>query len=175
MKKGFISEVRYTIVEECGIIATYPRGWKKELNRISWNGKKPEWDIRDWSADREFMSTGVTLTDEEMQALVSIMKARSKKPEMTEITRTLTKEDVWGKFDEKTGKRASDGMIVARPTEKCPIFGDILPFKSVTVVCDEDQYEDVEYWLTYVHGGGCIVREKEVDGKIAIRSEYQCW
>ena len=89
---------------------------------------------------------------------------------------TLGKEDVWGEFHEITYEKLSDGMIVARTDEICPIFGDKVPFKSVTVVCDKEQYDEVEYWLMYVHGGGCVQAERDLpDGRIAIRSDYQCW
>lgn len=87
----------------------------------------------------------------------------------------LSKEDVWGKYDPNT-RTETDGMIVARRGEKCPIFEDILPYKSVTVICEKDQYAQVAYWLEYVHGADCISKMKESEGgKLAIRSDYQCW
>ena len=30
-------EVTYEVVEHIGILAAYPTGWKKELNRVAWN------------------------------------------------------------------------------------------------------------------------------------------
>lgn len=86
----------------------------------------------------------------------------------------LTQEDVWGKFENHT--KVSDGMIVARSDDKCPYFGDVVPYKSVTVVCDMKDFNQVTYWLEYVHGGDCVTYTKELPkGKIAIRSDYQCW
>jgi len=88
----------------------------------------------------------------------------------------LTKEDVWGKYDEDTHECVSKGMIVARTDEICPIFGDKVPYKSVTVVCAEGQYDEVVEWLIYVHGGDCISQMKELGGgKVALRSDYKCW
>lgn len=88
-----------------------------------------------------------------------------------EVFGGLTKENVWGDYTKGT-----KGMIVARSKERCPIFKDILPYKSVTVVCDEAQCGPVEYWLSHVHGGNCVSKTKELpDGKIALRSDYQCW
>lgn len=92
----------------------------------------------------------------------------------------LTKEDVWGDL-----QKGIPGMIVARgavndnePTI-CPIFGDVIPYKSVTVVCGVDQYDDVTYWLTYVHGSGCLEQIKKIERgsrkMLAIRSNYMCW
>lgn len=78
----------------------------------------------------------------------------------------LTQEDVWGK----------DGMIVARTNERCPIFKDIVPYKSVTAICNLISENEVIYWLEYVHGGNSISKRKNLkDGKIALRSDYQCW
>ena len=88
----------------------------------------------------------------------------------------LHKDDVWGAYDIEKNKRISDGMIVARSEEKCPIFKNIVPCKSVTVVCNVDQEDEVEYWLSYVHGGDNISDRKELKGgKVALRSDYMCW
>ena len=88
----------------------------------------------------------------------------------------LTQEDVWGKYNELSSSKISNGMIVASYNDVCPIFGDKVPYKSVTVVCDENQMDDVVYWLEYVHGADCVAITKHIDGsKIAIRSDYQCW
>lgn len=118
---------------------------------------------------------------------------------MTEITITvseptqpeaeeLTMDDVWGIIDEDKWERINNGMLVARGApndyvntfdnipQTCPIWNDRLPYKSVTVVCQIEQIDEVEYWLEYVHGGGSISQYKELpNGKIAIRSNYMCW
>lgn len=106
----------------------------------------------------------------------------------------LTKEDVWGKFTEDW-KLVDRGMIVAQgfPSSMskedlegvkdklkleyiCPVWKDRLPYKSVTVICDEAQVNEVKYWLSYVHGGNNVIKEKSLaDGKYAIRSNYTCW
>ena len=84
---------------------------------------------------------------------------------------TLTKEDVWGDYEKGT-----KGMIVARSGDICPVFHDKVPYKSVTVICDESQRSEVEYWLGYVHGVNCVsIIRKMPDEKLAIRSNYQCW
>ena len=89
--------------------------------------------------------------------------------------KVLTQEDVWGKLDENYN-RISSGMIVARTDEVCPIFKDKVPYKSVTVVCNSSQVNEVIYWLEYVHGGDSVSKVRALpDGKAAIRSDYQCW
>ena len=53
------------------------KGWNKELNLISWNGRDPKYDIRDWAPDHEKMGKGVTLSAEEFEALKALL-AKSK-------------------------------------------------------------------------------------------------
>lgn len=90
----------------------------------------------------------------------------------------LTKEDVWGKWDDNTHKRLSEGMIVAQTDQICPIWRDKVPYKSVTVICSPEQETEVRYWLEYVHGGNSVSRWKEIkqgkEKKIALRSNYMC-
>lgn len=89
---------------------------------------------------------------------------------------SLTKEDVWGEFDHESLTKLSDGMIVARTDEQCPHFEDTVPYKSVTVVCEANQEQEVHYWLEYVHGGNSVSMRKELpNNQIALRSDYQCW
>ena len=38
-------------------------------NLISWNGREPKYDIRDWSPEHEKMGKGVTLSKDELEAL----------------------------------------------------------------------------------------------------------
>lgn len=81
----------------------------------------------------------------------------------------VSKEDVWGNEND-------DGLIIAKSNQKCPIFNDVIPYKSSTLVCDSSIKDEVIYWLDYVLGGGSVSKTKEFeDGKIAIRADYQCW
>lgn len=66
-------EIKYDIVEEIGVLSENAKGWRKELNLISWNGTKPKFDIRDWAPEHEKMGKGVTLSEEELAALKSII------------------------------------------------------------------------------------------------------
>ena len=67
------NEFRYEIVEQIGVISQNSSGWTKELNKISWNGGNPKYDIRDWSPEHQKMGKGVTLTDDEFEALKKLM------------------------------------------------------------------------------------------------------
>lgn len=60
---------RYEIVRQIATLSTSPGGWTKELNLVSWNGRTPKYDLRDWSPDHKKMGKGVTLTVEELTAL----------------------------------------------------------------------------------------------------------
>lgn len=66
-------EIDFTIVDEIGIISTSPKGWNKELNLISWNGREPKYDIRDWAPEHEKMGKGITLTEEEAKTLRDLL------------------------------------------------------------------------------------------------------
>ena len=68
-----MADFQYEIVEELGILSTGPKGWTKELNLISWNGREPKYDIRDWAPEHEKMGKGVTLSDEEIEVLKKLL------------------------------------------------------------------------------------------------------
>lgn len=63
------NEIRYEILNTIGVVGVSKSGWQKELNRISWNGKPPKYDLREWNPDHTRMGKGVTLTEEELRAL----------------------------------------------------------------------------------------------------------
>ena len=63
----------YEIVKHIGVISEGTGGWTKELNLISWNGKDPKYDIRDWSPDGSKMGKGISMTREELATLKGIL------------------------------------------------------------------------------------------------------
>lgn len=68
-----LANIEYEIIEEIGVLSENARGWRKELNKVSWNGRPPKYDIRDWSEDHEKMGKGITLTDEEAEVLKKLL------------------------------------------------------------------------------------------------------
>ena len=66
-------EIKYEIVEEIGVLSENAKGWRKELNKVSWNGAAPKYDIRDWAPNHEKMGKGCTLTEEEAKALKALL------------------------------------------------------------------------------------------------------
>lgn len=68
-------EFSYEIVKHFGVISEGSGGWQRELNLISWNGKEPKYDIRDWGPDHEKMGKGITLSKKDIDALVELLAA----------------------------------------------------------------------------------------------------
>lgn len=44
--------------------------WHKELNLVSWNGRMPKYDIRDWTEGHRQPGRGITLTEDELRELI---------------------------------------------------------------------------------------------------------
>jgi hypothetical protein len=68
-----MADIRYEIKSTLGVLSESPKGWKKELNLISWNGKKEKYDLREWAPDHEKMGKGVTFTAEELKILRDLL------------------------------------------------------------------------------------------------------
>lgn len=69
-----MADFQYEILEELGVLSTNPKGWRKELNIISWNGRPPKFDLRDWAPEHSKMGKGVTLSNEEFSELKALLK-----------------------------------------------------------------------------------------------------
>ena len=70
-----MADIKFEIKEKVGVIAESAKGWKKELNLISWNGKKAKYDLREWSPDHKKMGKGVTLSNNELKALKELLNS----------------------------------------------------------------------------------------------------
>ncbi|MBU9714210.1 YdbC family protein [Evansella tamaricis] len=68
-----MAEIKYEIKQNLGIVSEGAKGWTKELNLISWNGREAKYDLRDWAADHQKMGKGVTLSTEELRTLKEIL------------------------------------------------------------------------------------------------------
>lgn len=66
--------IKFEIVEHIGVLSENTKGWKKELNLISWNEREPKYDIRDWNVDHEKMGKGITLSKEEIVNMKRILE-----------------------------------------------------------------------------------------------------
>lgn len=68
-----MADIKFEIVEHIGVLSENNKGWKKELNLISWNEREPKYDIRDWDQDHVKMGKGVTLSKEELDRLKELL------------------------------------------------------------------------------------------------------
>ena len=69
------NDFKFEIVEKIGVLSTDGKGWTKEINLISYNGKPPLYDIRTYNPEGH-LGKGVTLTPEAFENLVKIIKER---------------------------------------------------------------------------------------------------
>ena len=68
-----MADIKFQIEKEMGKISESSKGWTKELNLISWNGKEAKYDLRDWAPEHEKMGKGVTLSLDELKALKELL------------------------------------------------------------------------------------------------------
>lgn len=67
MKEQF----EFEIVETIGVASNNGK-WSLELNRVSWNGRQPVFDLRKWNEDHTRMTKGISFTEEEAEELCEI-------------------------------------------------------------------------------------------------------
>ena len=70
---GKNQELKFEIINQIGVISTSSSGWSTELNRVSWNGNEPKYDIRSWSPDHTKMGKGITLSEDELISLAALL------------------------------------------------------------------------------------------------------
>ncbi len=70
-----MADIKFEIEKELGTIAESAKGWTKELNFISWNGKEAKYDIRDWDSQHKKMGKGITLSIEDIKKLKDILNS----------------------------------------------------------------------------------------------------
>lgn len=68
------AEISFEIVEHIGVLSTGTKGWTKELNLVSWNGREPKYDIREWSPEHDKMGKGLTFSKDELEELKGILE-----------------------------------------------------------------------------------------------------
>ena len=68
-----MAEIKYYIEKEIGVVSETTKGWTKELNLISWNGKTAKYDLRDWAPEHEKIGKGITLSKEELKSLRELL------------------------------------------------------------------------------------------------------
>ena len=68
-----MAEIKYEIIKKQGVLSESAKGWKKELNLISWNDNEPKYDLREWSKEHDKMGKGITLSNEELKKLKELL------------------------------------------------------------------------------------------------------
>jgi hypothetical protein len=68
-------QVKFVITEQIAFLSESPKGWTKEQNLMSWNGREPKYAIRDWAPNHEKLGKGVTLSKEELDKLIEAYKS----------------------------------------------------------------------------------------------------
>ena len=66
---GFTMEV----IEKYGVLSESAAGWTKELRFVSWNGREPRYDLREWAPGDRKSSRGVTMSLKEIRELQEIL------------------------------------------------------------------------------------------------------
>lgn len=69
-----MADIKFEITSDFGTLSENAKGWKKEVNLVSWNDREPKYDIREWSPAHDKMGKGITLTADEMKNLRDILK-----------------------------------------------------------------------------------------------------
>ena len=67
-------DIKFEIVEQIAVLSEGNSGWKRELNLVSWNGREPKYDLRDWDENHVRMGKGITFTKEEIEKLKEILE-----------------------------------------------------------------------------------------------------
>ncbi len=68
-----MAELKFEITEHLGVLSENAKGWTKELNKVSWNDRPAKYDLREWSPDHSRMGKGITLTDDDINALRALL------------------------------------------------------------------------------------------------------
>ena len=71
-----MNEIKFEIVEEIGVLSESSKGWKTELNLVSWNEREPKYDLRNWSENHEKIGKGIALSKEEVVKLKEILNEK---------------------------------------------------------------------------------------------------
>lgn len=66
--------MEFEIKEFGAILEESNNGWKVEVNKVSWFGKDPKWDIRPWNEDHTKCGKGMTLSELAIKSFYEYLK-----------------------------------------------------------------------------------------------------
>jgi hypothetical protein len=61
--------ITFEVKQQLGVLSHSTKGWTKQLNLVSWNGRDAKYDIRDWDDKLEKMGRGISLSKAELSKL----------------------------------------------------------------------------------------------------------
>lgn len=64
------AEIKCEIVQHLCVLEERNAGWNLEFNIVRWNEDEPKYDIRPWNEDHSKCGKGITLTEDNLKALV---------------------------------------------------------------------------------------------------------
>jgi hypothetical protein len=64
-----MSTVTFEVKERLAVLSHSTKGWSKQINIVSWNGREAKYDIRDWDEHLEKMGRGISLSSSELLKL----------------------------------------------------------------------------------------------------------
>lgn len=66
----------FQIHEEIAVISRKPGGWTLELNIVSFNGREPEYDLREWKDNHTHLRSGARFSESDLKPLVEVIRKR---------------------------------------------------------------------------------------------------
>ena len=101
-------EIECEIIEYFGIFSGGNRGWNKEVNLVSWNGRPAKIDIRSWQRDHKKCGKGIAITREEAEELLKLLN---------KILKEKAREDKYeeGKSREEKPRQGTKQRAKKRP------------------------------------------------------------
>jgi hypothetical protein len=70
-----MADFKYEITDRIAVLSESGKGWTRELNKVSWNGRPEKYDLRDWHHEDGKMRKGITLTEEDLHNLRQVLDA----------------------------------------------------------------------------------------------------
>lgn len=67
-------DISFEIIEHIADLSEpTDKGWVTELNIVSWNGREPKYDIRNWNEDHTRCSKVSTFNEDGIKLLIKVM------------------------------------------------------------------------------------------------------
>ena len=89
-----MADIKFEIEKEIGKISESSKGWTKELNLISWNGKEAKYDLRDWAPEHEKMGKAINLIESKLSLLDNDKDLVSKVDELKKLKEILNEMNI---------------------------------------------------------------------------------